>query len=100
MMADPDGKATCVKADTLWLPSNDILNYAVFDVVMELVYLLIKPNISDHLHLTGKLIWGIVLSAAFDTVLISRLSTRCVASKARHWHGLIHTFWIGLNVLA
>ncbi len=42
--ADHDGKATCVKADTLWLPSDHMLNYAVFDVVMELVYLLIKTK--------------------------------------------------------
>ncbi len=48
-MADPDGKATCVKADTLGLPRDHMLNYAVFDVVMEVVYLLIKPNISDHI---------------------------------------------------
>ncbi len=44
MMADLGGKATCVKADTLGLPSDHILNYAVFDVVMELVYLLIKTK--------------------------------------------------------
>ncbi len=43
-MADSDGKATCVKADTLGLPSDHMLNYAVFDVVMELVYLLIKTK--------------------------------------------------------
>ncbi len=43
-MADPSGKATCVKADTLWLPREHMLNYAVFDVVMELVYLLIKTK--------------------------------------------------------
>ncbi len=49
VIADPGGKATCVKADTLGLPSDHMLNYAVFDVVMELVYLLIKTNISDHI---------------------------------------------------
>ncbi len=43
-MADPGWKATCVKADILWLPSDHMLNYAVFDVVMELVYLLIKTK--------------------------------------------------------
>ncbi len=37
-MVDLGGKATCVKADTLGLPSDHMLNYAVFDVVMELVY--------------------------------------------------------------
>ncbi len=31
-----------LKADTLVLPSDHMLNYAVFDVVMKLVYLLIK----------------------------------------------------------
>ncbi len=43
-MAYPGGKATCVKADTMGLPSDHMLNYAVFDVVMELVYLLIKTK--------------------------------------------------------
>ncbi len=43
-MADPGGKATCVKADTLGLPSDHMLNYVIFDVVMELVYLLIKTK--------------------------------------------------------
>ncbi len=51
MMADLGGKATCVKADTLGLPSDHMLNYAVFDVVIALVYLLIKPNISDHISI-------------------------------------------------
>ncbi len=44
MMADPGGKATCVKADTLVLPSDHMFNYAVFDVVMKFVYLLIKTK--------------------------------------------------------
>ncbi len=44
MMASPGGKATCVKSDTLGLPSDHMLNYAVFDVVMELVHLLIKTK--------------------------------------------------------
>ncbi len=44
VMADRGRKATYVKADTLGLPSNHMLNYAVFDVVMELVYLLIKTK--------------------------------------------------------
>ncbi len=44
MMADPGAKAICVKADILVLPSNHMLNYAVFDMVMELVYLLIKTK--------------------------------------------------------
>ncbi len=44
MMADPGGKATCVKADTLGLPSDHILNYAIFDVVMEHVYLFVKTK--------------------------------------------------------
>ncbi len=44
MTVDPGGKATCVKADTLGLPSDHILNYAIFDVVMELVYLLINTK--------------------------------------------------------
>ncbi len=43
-MAHPGGKATCMKADTLGLPSDHMLNYAIFDVVMELVYLLIKTK--------------------------------------------------------
>ncbi len=51
MMAHPGGKATCVKADTLGLPSDHILNYGVFDLVMELIYLLIKPNISDNISI-------------------------------------------------
>ncbi len=36
-MVDPGEKATCVKADTFGLPSDHMLNYAGFDVVMELV---------------------------------------------------------------
>ncbi len=43
-MADPGGRATCVKADTLGLPSDHMLNCAVFDVVMEIIYLLIKTK--------------------------------------------------------
>ncbi len=43
-MANPGGKATCVRADTLELPSDHMLNYAIFNVVMELVYLLIKTK--------------------------------------------------------
>ncbi len=35
-MVNPGGKATCVKADTLGLPSDHMLNYGIFDVVMEL----------------------------------------------------------------
>ncbi len=49
-MVETGGKATCVKADTSGFPSDHMLNYAIFDVVMELVYLLIKKtNISDHI---------------------------------------------------
>ncbi len=44
MMANPGGKATYVKTDTLRLPSNHMLNYAIFYVVMELVYLLTKTK--------------------------------------------------------
>ncbi len=44
MMTANAGKATCVKADTLGLPSDHMLNYAVFDVVVEVVYLLIKTK--------------------------------------------------------
>ncbi len=44
MMADPGGRATCVKAGTLGLPGDHMLNCAVFDVVMELIYLLIKTK--------------------------------------------------------
>ncbi len=49
MMADTSRKTTCVKADTLGLLSDHVLNYAVFDVVMELVYLLIKTKTLDHI---------------------------------------------------
>ncbi len=45
MMTNPGRKATCVKADTLGLPSDHMLNYAIFYVVMELIYLLIKKQI-------------------------------------------------------
>ncbi len=37
-MARPGGKATCMKDDTLGLPSDNMLNYAVFDVVMKLLF--------------------------------------------------------------
>ncbi len=35
MMADPGAKVTCVKADTLGLPSDHMLNYAICDLIME-----------------------------------------------------------------
>ncbi len=44
MVVDHSGKAICVKADTLGLLSYHMLKYAIFDVVMELVYLLIKTK--------------------------------------------------------
>ncbi len=53
MMADPGELTTCVKADTLGLPSDHMLNCAIFYVVMELVYLLV---VSDKSCIYGTMI--------------------------------------------
>ncbi len=56
-MADPGGKATCVKADTLGLPRDHMLNSAIFDVVIELVHLLIKTkHFGPYWHIIYKYI--------------------------------------------